>query len=39
VVRAGSVVTTGNWSGSTPVQRGDRVVVRFEGLGEATLTL
>ncbi len=39
VVRAGTVVTTGNWSGSTPVQRGDRVCARFTGLGEAVVQL
>ena len=39
VVRAGSVVTTGNWSGSTPVRRGDRVRVGFDGLGEAVVQL
>lgn len=39
VVRAGTVVTTGNWSGGTPVQRGDRVCVRFQGLGEAVVQL
>lgn len=39
VVRAGTVVSTGNWSGNTPVQRGDRVFVRLEGLGEAVVQL
>jgi 2-keto-4-pentenoate hydratase/2-oxohepta-3-ene-1,7-dioic acid hydratase in catechol pathway len=39
VVRAGTVVTTGNWSGHTPVHRGDRVCVRFEGVGEAVVQL
>jgi 2-keto-4-pentenoate hydratase len=39
VVHAGTVVTTGNWSGATPVQRGDRVCVRFQGLGEAVVQL
>lgn len=39
VVRAGTIVTTGNWSGHTPVQRGDRVVARFDGLGEALVQL
>ena len=39
VVRSGTVVTTGNWSGGTPVLRGDRVCVRFQGLGEAVVQL
>jgi 2-keto-4-pentenoate hydratase len=39
VVRAGTVVSTGNWSGNTPVKRGDRVFVRFEGLGAAVVQL
>jgi 2-keto-4-pentenoate hydratase len=39
VVRSGTVVATGNWSGGTPVQRGDRVCVRFQGLGEAMVQL
>jgi hypothetical protein len=38
-VPAGSVVTTGSWTGLTPVQRGSTVQVRFEGLGEAALVL
>lgn len=36
---AGDIVTTGTWTGLTPVSWGDEVVARFEGLGEATLTL
>jgi hypothetical protein len=39
VVRAGTVVSIGNWSGNTPVKRGDRVFVRFEGLGAAVVQL
>ena len=39
VVRAGTVVTTGNWSGHTPVERGQRVRVRFDGWGEAVVQL
>ncbi|MBP6676527.1 MAG: fumarylacetoacetate hydrolase family protein [Vitreoscilla sp.] len=38
-VPAGTVVTTGTWTGLTPVQRGSRVQVRFAGLGEAALVL
>jgi len=38
-VPAGTVVTTGTWTGLTPVQRGSAVQVRFEGLGEAALVL
>lgn len=39
VLRAGTVVTTGNWSGETRVQPGDWVCARFQGLGEATVQL
>ena len=39
VVSAGTVVTTGNWSGHSPVQRGDRVCARFQGIGEAVVQL
>jgi para-aminobenzoate synthetase/4-amino-4-deoxychorismate lyase len=35
VVRAGTVVTTGSWVGTLPVQRGDTVEVDFAGLGRA----
>jgi 2-keto-4-pentenoate hydratase len=38
-VPAGTVVTTGTWTGLTPVQRGSTVQVRFEGLGGAALVL
>lgn len=38
VVRAGTVVTTGSWVGSLPVQRGDTVEVDFVGLGCVTFT-
>lgn len=33
-VPAGTVVTTGTWTGCPEVQAGDLVTVRFEGLGE-----
>lgn len=33
-VAAGTVVTTGTWTGCPQVQAGDLVTVRFEGLGE-----
>lgn len=33
-VAAGTVVTTGTWTGCPEVQAGDLVTVRFEGLGE-----
>lgn len=33
-VQAGTVVTTGTWTGCPQVQAGDLVTVRFEGLGE-----
>lgn len=38
-VPAGTVVTTGTWTGLTPVQRCSTVQVRFAGLGEAALVL
>ena len=38
-VPAGTVVTTGSWSGCVPVARGSRVRVRFDQLGELALTL
>ncbi|MDM4765585.1 fumarylacetoacetate hydrolase family protein [Pelomonas sp. SE-A7] len=31
---AGTVVTTGSWTGNLPLRPGERVVVRFQGLGE-----
>lgn len=34
-VPAGTVVTTGSWVGLVPVARGEAVVVRFDGIGEA----
>ena len=34
---AGDIVTTGTWTGLTPVNPGDEVVARFEGIGAATL--
>lgn len=34
---AGTVVTTGTWCGLLRAQPGDRVVVRFDGLGEAAV--
>lgn len=36
---AGSVVTTGTWCGLPLAAAGDRVVVRFEGIGEARVQL
>lgn len=33
-VPAGTVVTTGSWCGILPVERGERVQVAFDGLGE-----
>jgi len=38
-LRAGDLVTTGSWTGITPVQPGDRVVARFDGIGEAVVEL
>ena len=34
-VPAGTVVTTGSWVGVLPARRGDAVIVRFPGIGEA----
>jgi 2-keto-4-pentenoate hydratase len=39
VVPTGSVVTTGSWVGILEVERGDRVHVRFPGIGQAELQL
>ena len=36
---AGDVVTTGTWTGMTPVTFGDEVVARFAGIGEAALRI
>lgn len=33
-VPAGSVVTTGSWTGNLPLRQGERVLIRFDGLGE-----
>lgn len=38
-VPAGTVVTTGSWCGMVPAARGDRVLVRFDGVGEASVRL
>jgi 2-keto-4-pentenoate hydratase len=38
-VPRGTVVTTGTWCGMLPAAAGDRVVARFEGVGEAALQL
>jgi 2-keto-4-pentenoate hydratase len=38
-LRAGDIVTTGSWIGIVRVQRGDDVVARFPGIGEARLRL
>ncbi len=35
---AGTVVTTGSWVGCLPVERGDRVRVSYEGLGEVVVS-
>lgn len=37
VVPAGTVVTTGSWTGTLPVAAGDRVAVAFEGLGRVAV--
>jgi hypothetical protein len=36
---AGDVVTTGTWTGMTPIKAGDEVLAKFEGIGEARLHL
>ena len=36
---AGDIVTTGTWTGMTPIGAGDEIVARFEGIGEATLSI
>jgi len=36
---AGDVVTTGTWTGMTPIVAGDEVVAKFDGIGEARLRL
>jgi 2-keto-4-pentenoate hydratase len=38
-VPAGTVVTTGSWCGMLPAAAGNLVVVRFEGVGEASVQL
>lgn len=38
-VPAGTVVTTGTWCGLLAAAKGDRVVVKFAGLGEASVQL
>ena len=38
-VPAGTVVSTGSWSGCLPVARGTRVRLAFDGLGALTLAL
>ncbi len=38
-VPAGTVVTTGTWCGMLPSAPGDRVVVRFEAVGESVVQL
>ena len=38
-VPAGTVVTTGSWCGMLPTTPGDRVLVRFDGIGEASVQL
>jgi 2-keto-4-pentenoate hydratase len=39
VLPAGTVVTTGTWCGILPAQAGERVLVQFPGIGEASLQL
>lgn len=39
VLRAGTVVTTGTWCGLLQAQRGDTVIARFDGVGEASVLL
>jgi 2-keto-4-pentenoate hydratase len=39
LVPAGTVVTTGSWNGISPAAAGDRVRVRFDGIGEASLQM
>ena len=39
VLPAGTVVTTGTWCGLLPAQAGDRVTVRFPGIGLASVQL
>jgi len=36
---ADDIVTTGTWTGLTPIAAGDEVVARFDGIGEATLRM
>jgi 2-keto-4-pentenoate hydratase len=36
---AGDIVTTGTWTGLTPIAPGDEIVARFPGIGEATLRM
>jgi len=36
---AGDIVTTGTWTGLTPVKAGDEILARFDGIGAATLKL
>jgi len=36
---AGDIVTTGTWTGMTPIAAGDEIAARFEGIGEATLSI
>lgn len=38
-VPAGTVVTTGTWCGMLPAAPGDLVIVRFDGVGEASVQL
>lgn len=38
-LRPGDVIATGSWVGIVPVSPGDEVLVRFPGIGEASLTL
>jgi hypothetical protein len=36
---AGDIVTTGTWTGLTPINAGDEIVARFPGVGEAKMKM
>jgi 2-keto-4-pentenoate hydratase len=38
-LQPGDLIATGSWVGIVPVARGDQVLARFPGIGEASLTL
>jgi len=37
IINAGDIITTGSFSGSTPVEQGEKTVVAFKDIGEATV--